>query len=319
MIRLAVVGDIHAYRLWVAPWQLLGKRFLGQSNLWLRRRHQFSPAPLSMVVQRVAAIRPDLILFSGDLSTTALPGEFAQAADIFRPLLERFPCLMVAGNHDRYTYRSCRRRSLEQQFGRYIPDAFPHLKAIGPRWQLLALDSAVPRLLTSRGRLGEAQIRAAEENLRSLDCSQGLVTLCHYPIFTPVSVHPRWEHRLADAPRWVKAMETARQEGRWPGRMVYVHGHIHEPWCHQVPEGPLQGLVDLNAGSPSRLSYGYRLGQGFWELQLPDDPGQTLTCVHHRPVSHGDDGWITQAKVIGPEIPCASATAPTGSIPPSNR
>ncbi len=102
-MRLLLIGDIHAYRLYVSPWHLLGKALLGQTNLWLYRRRKFDLSLLPAVVARAVDLRPDLVLLSGDLTTTAYPGEFADVAAALRPLLAAVPTVAVPGNHDRYT------------------------------------------------------------------------------------------------------------------------------------------------------------------------------------------------------------------------
>lgn len=97
-MRIVLLGDIHHYRLMVPPWQLLGKRLLGQANLWLNRRHSFDPSLLNPVIDRIADVAPDLILLSGDLTTTALRTEFADIAEQLAPLTDRFQTVIVPGN-----------------------------------------------------------------------------------------------------------------------------------------------------------------------------------------------------------------------------
>ena len=107
-MRIVLFGDIHLYRLWLAPWHLLSKRVLGQGNLVLNRRRKFDHSLLPGLIEQAVAIKPDLCLLSGDLTTTALVGEFEDAAAALKPLTDRVQTIAVPGNHDRYTYTSAR-------------------------------------------------------------------------------------------------------------------------------------------------------------------------------------------------------------------
>src|ERR1041385_6253361 len=109
-MRIVLIGDLHFYKLWVWPWQLLSKRLFGQINLWFNRRLIFRPERLKSLTERVDSLRPDLLLFAGDLTTTALPLEFRYAQDALRPLLDRYPALIAPGNHDRHTFTAAPRR-----------------------------------------------------------------------------------------------------------------------------------------------------------------------------------------------------------------
>lgn len=290
MARLVILSDIHLYSLAVPPWRLLGKRMLGQLNLWLRRRHKFDHSLLPGVIRRILALKPDQVLIPGDLTTTALPSEFILARRILDPLLERIPTLILPGNHDRYTHASARRREMEKLFADWMPPSYPHTLNLTAGWYLLALDSCVPRCLTSRGKLDLPQLDRAKPILTS-DAHRALLLLCHYPILSPPAMPQHWEHGLSHAPA-LRHLLTQRLE-QSPAPLLYLHGHIHHPWCHAVIGQRLDNLIDLSAGSLVHRGHGFRLGQGFWELHLPDTPSAPTLIRHHRQVSHDHDGWIT--------------------------
>ncbi len=171
IMRLLLIGDIHSYRLLVPPWALLGKRLLGQGNVWLNRRHKFDRTLLPALVQQAASVEPDMVLLCGDLTSTALPGEFDDCLKALAPLVDAFPVMIVPGNHDRYTFTSARRSLLESAAGTSIPPEFPHCHRYPSpfnRWRLLALDAARPRGLSSRGEVGKAQLAEARRQIADL-------------------------------------------------------------------------------------------------------------------------------------------------------
>ena len=273
-MRLALIGDIHCFRRLVPPWRLLGKRLLGQANLLLHRQWRFHPALLPDLVQVIQGIDPEMLLCTGDLTTTALPAEFADAAAALRPLLDRTPAVILPGNHDRYTFSATSRHLMEQYLPQ-VPAHFPFLRPLTDAWRLLALDSAVPRALTSRGRIGPEQLASAGAMLAALPPHAGLVVLCHYPIAAPPGIHEGWDHRLADAPA-VRELLTA-----FAGPVVYLHGHIHSPWAW-VPDDPaLRHVLMINAGSPCRVNSRFPQGQGFWEIELENETASRISVRHH--------------------------------------
>ncbi|MEX0885976.1 MAG: metallophosphoesterase [Phycisphaeraceae bacterium] len=283
-MRIAVIGDIHLFRLRVSPRRLLGKRLLGQSNLWFNRRFRFNHDLLAPLIDRVRRLEPDLVLLTGDLTTTALEDEFADIEQHFLPLAEHVPVVMVPGNHDRYTFRSARKKRMEKVLHRLMPERFPDVRPLSGRWRLLALDSARPQVMLSRGGLGARQIAAARRLAGELTADDGLVVLCHYPSATPPGTPRSWAHEMAGAEVLHSLLATC------PARVLFVHGHIHKPWhWEKYREGGRQ-LDFLNAGAPCMISAPYPLGQGFWEIELPAAMDQALTLVHHVPMPGGQYG-----------------------------
>lgn len=289
-MRIVIIGDIHLYDLSVRPWQLVGKRLLGQINLWMRRRHVFNPALIKPVLTRAMSLNPDWLIFSGDLTTTARDSEFAMAAKVIREsageMLERGRVLMVPGNHDRYTFTATHRKRFEAFMGNAVPRAFPHTVVLTPQWRMIGIDSCCPRLVSSRGRVGRKQLAKLATMIDQTPQGVGLVVVCHYPMMTPPDYHHRWSHQLADA------RELAQVVGRAKGPVVFVHGHIHRPW-QWVPESAgLENVRMINAGSPCMTSSTFPAGQGFWAMDLPDPATETqnqkMTQVSsltaHRPI-----------------------------------
>ena len=264
---------------------MISRRIMGQSNLWLNRRFRFNHQLLDPIFDRVRDMKPDLILLSGDVTTTSLEDEFLDIERYLRPLSEEFRTILVPGNHDRYTFRSAKARRIEQMLHGILPDEFPHFEHLVGRWNLLALDSATPGFMLSRGALGPTQMEGLRHRLSELTPDDGLIVLCHYPVALPKGVPSSWAHSLAEEKDLRQMLSVA------PPRVVFLHGHIHRPW-HWGP-GDADGnreapFTNVNAGSPCLTSGRYPLGQGFWQITLPEMPAQSLKLVHHVPVPEGD-------------------------------
>ncbi len=294
-MRFALLGDIHAYQLLVKPWQLLNRRVIGQMNLWLNRRHHFDMSLLPHVVDRIGRIEPDWLLMSGDLTTTSLKREFELVAKALGTLPPQIKLCMVPGNHDRYTFASHRLKVMEDHFREVIDEAFPRLEYLTESWQMLALDTAVPRIKSSRGRLGRQQFASAQAHLQNVPDDSGLIVVSHYPFTLPPDVHQSRNHGLEDARR----MEALLEKRNSP--IIYIHGHIHQPWVHRPNDDRLHHVVNINAGSPTMTSDRFPHGQGFWELEIPEDSRDTAILTHHVPTGRRDDDWTSQS-VAMPEI-----------------
>ena len=292
-MRIAIIGDIHLYKLQVSLGQLFGKRLLGQCNLWLHRRHVFDPSLLGPVLTRAMSFQPDWLLFAGDLTTTAQDGEFALAArmlglaadsphaGVLDPALSRGRVLAVPGNHDRYTYAATRGRRMEAFLGPIMPPAWPWRVALGERWQLIALDSCCPRPVSSRGEVDAPQLGRLRRLIRQTPPGMGTMVLCHYPFDVPPPRVHRPSHQLASRHVLREALKAL------PGPVVFVHGHIHEPWHWKLPAGEHPDFGVLNTGSPCMTSQAFPAGQGFWELQVARHASEAatrdITLRAHRP------------------------------------
>jgi len=299
---MVALGDIHTYRLTVPPWLLLSKRLFGQMNLWLSRRHRFDLSILPLVAKRITEVNPELLLATGDFSSTARPEELEDAARPLRTLMRQVPTIAIPGNHDRYTPWTAWKSTFERSFGPFMPTRFPHFRLLNDRWALLVLDSAVPRAFySSRGKLGRSQIEQVRAYLSTLTDQQGVVVLCHYPIATPPGVPMLWSHRMADADVLTAVLaEFFARRSLTAGRLIYIHGHTHRCALHEYRTGKLAGMVDLDAGAACLANRMYGLGQGFWQLFLPDDPADRILARHHRPIGRKDPQWITSDQVVPP-------------------
>src|SRR5262249_51636786 len=132
-------------------------------------------------------LRPDHLLITGDLTTTALPAEFRQARDLLAPLLgDPARVTILPGNHDRATDRAYRLRRFEEAFGEFMPrPTFPWLRALNEDTAILGLDPTRSHF-SPRGRLPEAQLSEA----RALTADPArrprrLIVACHYPVVAP--------------------------------------------------------------------------------------------------------------------------------------
>ena len=110
---------------------------------------------------------------------------------------------------------------------------------------------------------------------------RGLIVLCHYPYAVPPGVLWRPGHQLAHRHRVEELVRTAGQRA---SQVIYLHGHLHQPWVWRPDPGEGAPVTVVNAGSPCCKGKEFPGGQGFWQIDLPHDPADTVKFVRHVPV-----------------------------------
>ncbi len=186
-MKIVHLSDIHVWRYTWDLRHLLGRRALGMIELLMGRARRFQLDRLAAVVDRVTGLKPDHILITGDLTTTALPSEFREVARLLGPLLtDPARVSVIPGNHDRATERSFRCRRFEGTFGAFMPAlVFPWLRRLDSDTAILGLDPTRPRF-SPRGRLPVDQLAAAQAMTSKPNTRpKTLIVACHYPVAAP--------------------------------------------------------------------------------------------------------------------------------------
>jgi predicted phosphodiesterase len=298
VMRIVLLGDIHVYTRWAWPWQLLSKRALGMANLWVRRQFQFQMRYMDEVVRRAAALGPDMVLLSGDLTTTALPIEFRRVRAMLAPLFENHAVFVVPGNHDRYTFGSARRRVFEKHLMPLTAESWPNYHQVSDSLHLISLDPNRPNLVTDRGLLPPQQMDALRRRLETIPATDRVIVLCHYGLGVPPGHRPEAKRHAM-----INAAEVRAALAAQPHEVLFLHGHQHEPWCWRHADAT--NVVSLNAGAPVMVSRRWPRGQGFWEI---DTAGDSWAMTHH--VMDAVGAWHAD-RLVAPTVAGEAANVPT--------
>jgi 3',5'-cyclic AMP phosphodiesterase CpdA len=247
MFRLAHLTDPHVGPL-ARPRlrQLFSKRATGYANWRRGRSRSHDMEVLAALVADMRAQSPDHVACTGDLCNIGLPSEWETARVFLEALGTPERVSFVPGNHDAYV-----RGSLDGLLGTCGPwtadDAgrrgcFPFLRRRGPV-ALVGLSSAIPtKPFAASGRLGEAQLAAAEALLVALGSEPDRpcrVVMIHHPPHPGGAVAGR---ELKDAAAFTAMIGRA-------GAELILHGHNHVGSVAHVP-GP-DGLRVPVVGGPS--------------------------------------------------------------------
>ena len=235
-MRIVHLSDIHVWQIAMNPLRLLSKRSVGFFELITGRAKRFRLERLDEVVAYARDLKPDHVLITGDLTTTALPAEFRTARRELQALLtDPGAATVIPGNHDRYTSGSVRYKQFEATFGEFAPPGpYPWLRPLDDRTAILGLDPTRSHL-TARGYLPPAQLAAAESLVADpATRPERLIVACHYPVEAP----PGYERELDK-----KRMKNAPDVRAWLrtiGPHLYCCGHVHSAWAFKPLDVPNQ-------------------------------------------------------------------------------
>jgi 3',5'-cyclic AMP phosphodiesterase CpdA len=254
-MRVVHFSDIHISTFDSARLRdFLSKRVLGGLNLLLHRREYRGGKAdklLAALSQDMLAQNPDVILFTGDVTSLSLPEEFVRAKAFIDSLGGPERVVVMPGNHDCYTYEAQKAQRFETVFAEYLPkpeEAFPYVRRFGKSLAIVALSSAVatpPPLAT--GRLGGAQLERTKALLQELS-SEGR--------FVVLAVHHPPDKRFQKSGGRMRHMEDALSllqiaaEAKVP---MIAHGHEHRGWQYSLRHNDWSCQV-FDAGSGTALS-----------------------------------------------------------------
>jgi 3',5'-cyclic AMP phosphodiesterase CpdA len=211
------------------------------------------------LVDALREVRIDHLLVTGDLTFSGEAREFERAAELLRPFAEAKKLTVVPGNHDVWTEESVETGRFLRVIGpdgrgmRKAAPSYPHVVPLGEEAVLVALDSARygDDPLTTPGRLGSEQLKAARELIRE-HTKQGRAVLLafHHHVVLPPERVPS-DARVARMPL-ADADQVVRLVAELPVAAV-LHGHRHTAFRVDLP-GVAGPTPILCAGSASRVA-----------------------------------------------------------------
>ncbi len=197
------------------------------------------PAVVAHLHAALSAIRPDLIVVSGDLTQRAHRSQFAEAAGFLEQLeAENFPLIVVPGNHDVPMHKPVSRLLWPlRRYTRYIARGRSCWYA-DREIAVLGLASA-HGLTVKDGRLTRIQIRSIADCFAAAPASATRVLVTHHPLVALPGEEPgEIEPALRGARRALKAVEMADVQ-------LVLAGHHH---THSVAIGATASSAALSVG-----------------------------------------------------------------------
>jgi 3',5'-cyclic AMP phosphodiesterase CpdA len=258
LFRLAHISDLHFSKLTWNLLQFFSKRWLGNLNLLLKRKHTFNPDSLTTLLPIFHERKIDAVLITGDLTSTSHEREFLMARQFIESLeQEKFKVFTLPGNHDQYTKKAHRKQLFYQFFNTTYASSTDPLTALslkedglttayfGHRWWLIGLDTAIATsLISSNGYFSPELEQKLEKALKEIPEGHRVILINHFPIFSNES--PRKSLIRKDA--------LKKQIERFPKIKLFLHGHTHRHCIADLRSSNLP--IFLDSGSTAQKEGG---------------------------------------------------------------
>jgi 3',5'-cyclic AMP phosphodiesterase CpdA len=259
---IAHISDLHYAKLSWSPSQFFSKHWIGNLNLLASRKNDYIQEHLEPLPDLFKTLGTELVIISGDLSTTSQHAEFECAAAFIQSIRGKgIEVMAVPGNHDQYTKKAHKNQWFYDYFDRSFSqgngpiDAFSlkehgvAAKSLKGGWWVVALDTALATsLFSSRGLFSEAVESKLQELLKLIPDDNRVILVNHFPFFQNDMPRVRLDRG--------KALEAVIRS--CPKIKFYLHGHSHR---HTIADLRADGLpIICDSGSAPHRE------KGTWNL-----------------------------------------------------
>ena len=241
------ISDLHFHKYPKKFYEWKSKRFLGVANTFFRRARQFPLYRAKKLVKQISKMKWDHLVISGDLTQLSLESEFSLARETFDPLLKNNTRVtIIPGNHDRYVSETFSDDLFKKYFGVFFGKEEVHSLEINSDWVIIGWDSVHPNdLFTASGTVRRSTIIETEKIIRSFSKNKKFIIVNHYPLTFPINWkfdHSHELYNLLPVQKWIL---------RFPQIRLYLHGHIHKNWVHNLSRESDKELLLVNSAASS--------------------------------------------------------------------
>ena len=248
-MKIIALSDTHCSSR-PSSWSILfDKRTVGLFNYHYLRQHQHDQTYMDIAVEYILSNPPDIVVCTGDITTSGEPSEFEISCKKLKPLVDdkRFDFFYVPGNHDHYVKcpicgDALRKAVKYLNHDKFELDSMPYAFGTKELDFCFVNESYPVHMLLSHGILKK---KSNEYILKWLDDNSGKpkVLVGHYPLFETENYLVRWRHKLYGQKEIVKKQKENKLD-------LSISGHVHHPTCRINDNGRgniIVGSVTRNA------------------------------------------------------------------------
>jgi 3',5'-cyclic AMP phosphodiesterase CpdA len=225
------------------------KRVVGFFNHVFRRQFQHNLDFLKKSVDFIITKKPDVVVCTGDFTTTGQPSEFRQVIEILKPIIEdgNIEFFAVPGNHDAYVKNSTCSEALQLAIKNInsshcqLTD-MPFSICVEDTDFLLLNECRPTNIFMSSGYLQDKDISVFNKWLDT-DIKHSKVVVGHFPLLHKYSKFD-FRHRIYGHESICKALEEKQVD-------LSLCGHIHKKYTNL----DIDGRGEICSGSLTRFSY----------------------------------------------------------------
>jgi 3',5'-cyclic AMP phosphodiesterase CpdA len=245
------------------PWRLGGKAQAAETRAFTFGQisdshigfkagaHPSAQDTLVEAVERMAALRPEFVIHTGDVSHLSSAEQFATAADIMQGVKREV--YYVPGEHDTIGDEG---KLFFQRFGRGGGNGGGWYSFDSHGVHFVGLINVVKLTQSGLGYFGPEQLQWLDNDLRHRTASTPLVVFTHMPMW---SIYPQWGWATEDSAPALAALRRF-------GSVTILNGHIHQ--VIQKVEG---NMTYHTADSTAFPQPAPGVGPGPGPLQVPAD------------------------------------------------
>lgn len=247
-IRIAHISDLHLSKISLNPKHLFTKRWVGILNLIFSRRKIFCFDQVFKLLDLFKKENINLVIITGDLSSTSLKDEYLFAKSFIDKLKENnIKVLVIPGNHDIYTKRTDKKKIFYKTFENDREEQdYPfknyslkndniEVHPIIDNWYAVLLDTAISTsIISSRGYFSKNLEKKLKTTLKKFSPSDKIILVNHFPFFEHES--PRKKLIRSHALRKIIQNNTNIK--------FYLHGHTHSHIVADLRENHLSIVLD---------------------------------------------------------------------------
>ncbi|MCK5834548.1 MAG: metallophosphoesterase [Lentisphaeria bacterium] len=205
------------------------KRLVGALNYFLFRRSHFDLNVLQMAIDTTLTLKPQVVVISGDITSTGTPEEFELACEYLKPLVEAdLKLIYIPGNHDAYVQNKRCVNGLKKAFsylnqGRWQLDELPLNYKLGDvTFQILNEAFPTPPYRSSGVLTSTASELISTPKKENTEVRIGVG---HFPVRDRSGQPLNSRRCLKNSQSLYSALEESRLD-------AYLCGHIHKPFIN---------------------------------------------------------------------------------------
>jgi 3',5'-cyclic-AMP phosphodiesterase len=243
------------------PWRLGGEAQAGETRAFTFGQisdshigfkagaHPSAQDTLVEAVDRMAALQPEFVIHTGDVSHLSTAAQFATAADIMQGVKRQVH--YVPGEHDTIGDEG---KLFFERFGRGSGGGWYSFDSHGVHF--VGLINVIKLTQSGLGYFGPEQLQWLDNDLRHRGASTPVVVFTHMPMW---SIYPQWGWATQDSAPALAALRRF-------GSVTILNGHIHQ--VIQKVEG---NVTYHTADSTAFPQPAPGVGPGPGPLQVPAD------------------------------------------------
>jgi len=235
----AAPGDVSAF---------FDKRILGFFNYLFRRRFQHDLDLLDDAVEYILSEKPDLVICTGDLTSTGQAVEFDKTLEKLAPLIQnkKIPLLYVPGNHDVYVKNARCQKALNAAFSElnnYVSglDDLPVKLTIEECDFILVNECKATNIFLSCGYVTSESLEKIQTYCQSEKINPRIL-VGHFPA--------KKKYSFTESRRGLKNNEKIRELLEAQQIDLSLCGHVH----HAYADVDASGRGEICAGSITRFA-----------------------------------------------------------------